>query len=671
MDHVIASRRDPSGSTAAWERTDQAHTINGEARLSCVALMSSSHRKEPAAAPPSDQESSSILEAARKLRHLIEPADRRKMLLLIPALTAMALVQVVGIASVMPFLALVADPDLIVTDPRLRWAYETFGFATPRSFLSFVGGASLTLLVLSNGLTALIEYVQLRFAWNLNHTLSTKMLRNYLSKPYVFFLDKNSANLATNILGDVRQTVSGFVLEGMHLISKSAVTLFILILLVAVNPLLALTTFGFIGAAYGIVFVFVKRAVSFAGRARARADKARYKAAFEALSGIKDIKLLGRERPFMERYKENSLVYSRSQARHQVIALMPKYAFETIAFGGMLVIVMVVLLRGAGLQTILPTLGLYAFASYRLLPALQTLFSSLANIRYTMSSVDELYRDLDLELPSDLADPSTVEPMPFRDHVDLTGIDFHYPETEHPVLKGFDLRIAANTTVGLVGTTGAGKTTTVDILLGLLQPNDGQLLVDGMPVTAENLRSWQRNLGYVPQFIYLADDTVAGNIAFGVPADEIDQERLERAARLAHIHEFITTELPQGYQTVVGERGVKLSGGQRQRLGIARALYHDPAVLVFDEATSALDGLTEEAIFQAVSLLGKSKTIVMIAHRISTVRACDVIYLLDKGRVIDFGTYDDLLVRNDDFRAMALGSHVAEAGEEQTALQRG
>ncbi len=625
--------------------------------------MSRPDPKRHAQPPEHDQESSSIWEAARKLLLLIDSSDKRRLLWLLPAVTAMAVFQVVGVASVLPFLALVADPEIISTDPRLNWLYVTLGFESPRGFLAFMGGASLVLLVLSNAFTALTEYIQLRFAWDLNHTLSTKMLRNYLTKPYTFFLDKNSANLATNILGEVRQTVSGFVLVSMHLVARAVVALFILVLLVVVNPLLALVSFGFIGAAYGGVFVAVKKAVDLAGRARARADKARHKAALEALSGIKDIKVLGREKSFLKRYEDNSQIYSRSQARHQVIAVMPRYAFETIAFGGMLVIVLVVLLRGAGLQTILPTLGLYAFASYRLLPALQTLFSSLAGIRYSMSSVDELYRDLDLDSSPTRLEEAPAEPLPFASHVELKGIDFHYPSSERPVLSDFTIRIDSNTTVGIVGATGSGKTTTVDLLLGLLEPQEGMLSVDGVPVTRENVRRWQQNLGYVPQFIYLADDTVAGNIALGVPATEIDQDKLERAARLAHIHDFIVEELDGGYSAVVGERGVKLSGGQRQRLGIARALYHDPSMLVFDEATSALDGLTEEAIFQAVSVLGKSKTIVMIAHRISTVRACDVIYLLDKGNVIDFGTYDDLLVRNEEFRAMALGSHVAAEAE--------
>lgn len=606
------------------------------------------------------QESRSVGEAVRKLFDLMDRSEKRRFYLLLPAVTAMALVQVVGIASVMPFLALVADPGIIETDARLRWVYDTLGFQSTRGFLTFAGVGALALLLVSNALTALTEYWQLRFSWSLNHTLSVRMLREYLSKPYVFFLDQNSANLATNILAEVKQAVRGFVLAAVQLVSRSIVALFILALLVVLNPLLAMMTFGFLGAAYGVVFLFVRRMMAEAGKKRSQSDRARFKAATEALSGIKDIKILGREAPFLHRYQRHSRSYESYMARQQVIGLIPRYAFESIAFGGMLIIVLVVLLRGSGVQSILPTMGVYAFASYRLLPALQSLFGSLTSLRFSVPSIDVLHQDLDLARQGDLENRDDVTPLPFRRRLELRDVTFAYPNTEHPVLEGFHLSIDVNTTVGIVGATGSGKTTTVDILLGLLMPTRGQLVVDGVEVTEENLSAWQKNLGYVPQQIYLSDDTVAANIAFGIPAKHIDRAAVERAARMANVHDFVVSELPQGYDTMVGERGVRLSGGQRQRLGIARALYHDPAVLVFDEATSALDGLTEESIFRAVSDLGKTKTVVMIAHRMTTVRACDVIYLLDRGRIAAKGTFDELLESNATFRAMAKAGTVDE-----------
>lgn len=609
------------------------------------------------------------MQAVRKLLAILSPSEKRRFYLLLPAVTAMALMQVVGIASVMPFLALVSDPEVIETNTRLKWVYDTLGFETTRGFLAFAGGASLVLLLVSNGFTALTEYLLLRYTWGLNHTLSVRMLREYLAKPYVYFLDQNTASLATNILAEVKQAVRGFVLAAMNLVTRSVVALFILGLLVALNPLLALMTFGFLGAAYGIVFLFVRRGMADAGQKRSRSDRARFKAASEALSGIKDIKVLGREEPFLKRYQRHSRDYERYVARQQVISLVPRYAFEAIAFGGMLLIVLVVMLRGTGLQSILPTLGVYAFASYRLLPALQSLFGSLTSLRFSVASIDMLHKDVDLQHRSHLVHRDKIPTLPFRSRLELRTIDFHYPNSDRPVLEDFSLVVEANSTVGIVGATGSGKTTTVDIVLGLLTPTAGALVVDGVVVDETNLPSWQKNLGYVPQQIYLTDDTVAANIALGIPAQKLDMEAVERAARMANVHDFIVEELPDGYDTIVGERGVRLSGGQRQRVGIARALYHDPAVLVFDEATSALDGLTEESIFRAVSHLGRTKTIIMIAHRMSTVRACDLIYMLDHGRIVARGTFDQLMEQNASFRAMALAGSVGGDERERAGVR--
>ena len=616
-------------------------------------------RREPKLPPVAGtaHESKGVGEAVSKLYALLDPSERRRFYLLLPAVTAMALLQVVGIASVLPFLALVTDPTVVETNALLSRVYDLLGFASLRSFLVFAGVGALALLIVSNGFTAFVEWLLLRYSWNLNHDLSVKLLREYLAKPYVFFLDRNTSSLATNILSEAKQAVRGFVLAALQLLSRGIVTLFVLALLVSLYPLLALMTFGFLGAAYGITFLFVRRGMAESGRLRSQADRARFQAASEALSGIKDIRILGREEPFLRRFARHSRVYEKQMARQQVIASVPRYAFETIAFGGMLLIVLVLLLRGQGVQDIVPTLGVFAFATMRLLPALQSLFAALTALRFSTPSIDVLHRDL--EALGRRPQPSRpAAPLPFHESIELRNVRFTYPGAPKPVLDGFDLRIEANTTVGLVGATGSGKTTTVDILLGLLEPEEGQLLVDGVPITEENRRAWQANLGYVPQQIYLADDTIAANIAFGVRPEEIDMAAVERAARLANVHDFIVSELPDGYETVVGERGVRLSGGQRQRLGIARALYHDPKVLVFDEATSALDNVTEESIFRAVSELGKSKTIVMIAHRMSTVRGCDVIYVLDRGAVQAQGTYDDLLAKSPLFRAMVnAGAH--------------
>ena len=603
----------------------------------------------------------SIWAAVKKMWALLSRSERKYVYLLMPLITVMALMQVVGVVSVGPFLALVANPEIVDRNSILSAVYDFLGFESYRSFLLFAGFGALGLLLLSNAISAFTEWSLLRFSWRLNHDLSKRILERYLHKPYVFFLSNNTSRLGKNLLSEVKQVVKGFVVSGMKLVANGVVALFILGLLVAVNPLLALMAFATLGGAYAVIFAFVRKRLDVIGRRRSYYDRERFKTANEALAGAKEIKLLGKERSFLRLYSTPSKRYSHNMANHQAISTLPRYALESVAFGGMILIVIYLLGTGQSTARVLTLLGLYAVASYRLMPALQQTFRSLTDLRFSAPAVDVIFEDIEdanFLLPPDR---ETVRPIPIQKSIELRNITYSYPAS-NPVLENFSLKVEANTSVALVGSTGSGKTTTVDIILGLLEPQAGSLVVDGVEVTSENLSSWQANLGYVPQDIFLADDTAAHNIAFGVPPEKVDMAAVERAAKLANIHEFIVNELPQGYETITGERGARLSGGQRQRLGIARALYHDPSVLVLDEATSALDGATEESIFRAVSEIGKSKTVIMIAHRLATVRDCDVIYVLDSGRVVTKGTYDDLLGSNSEFRKLAKLNQTVDEG---------
>jgi ABC-type multidrug transport system fused ATPase/permease subunit len=410
-----------------------------------------------------------------------------------------------------------------------------------------------------------------------------------------------------------------------------------------------------LGGAYLVIYTTVRKKLGRIGKERVEAGRQLFQIAGEAFGGIKDVKILGKEQDFIKQFSAPSLLYSNHMATKHIIGILPKYALETVAFGGILLIILYLLVLERDISQVLPLLGLYAVAIYRLMPALQQIFQSVTKIRFHLAALDVLYKDVHYqpgEAPMRHIDRDNIKPLPFRRKLELRDITFRYPGAKAPVFEDFNLTIDANSSVAFVGATGSGKTTTVDIILGLIRPERGRLLVDDAEIGDGNLANWQKNLGYVPQHIYLFDKSVARNIAFGVPEDKIDRAAVERAAKVADIHDFIL-EMPDGYDTMVGERGVKLSGGQRQRIGIARALYHDPEVLILDEATSALDGVTEENVFAAVDALAGSKTIVMIAHRISTVRNCDVIYLLDRGRVIAQGSYEELLASSPQFRAIA------------------
>jgi len=372
---------------------------------------------------------------------------------------------------------------------------------------------------------------------------------------------------------------------------------------------------------------------------------------YEALSGVKEIKLLGRESEIVATFDRLALRAANAQAKAQALATLPRYAVETVAFGFVLVVAIYLLATAGTVEKVLPLLGLYAFAGYRLLPALHQAFDGWAALRYSAPSLDAVLRDLELEKQAASA-PRDGPPVGFERALALVDVAYRYPGAADWAVRGLSLEIRKNASVALVGPTGCGKTTVIDLLMGLLPATEGRLAVDGAAIDDANVVRWQRLVGHVPQQIFLFDDTVARNIAFGLPPERIDLAQVERAARLARLHDFVAG-LPQGYQSVVGERGVRISGGERQRIGIARALYHDPELLVLDEATSALDNVTENAVLEALQTLAGRKTVVMVAHRLSTVKGCDLICVMDAGRIVERGSYDELIASSERFRTLA------------------
>ncbi|MEC4685995.1 MAG: ABC transporter ATP-binding protein [Nitrospirota bacterium] len=568
----------------------------------------------------------------------------------------MGLTEITGIVSIAPFMGIVSNPEIIHTNKYLSQVYNALGFSSSNQFLFFSGVAVLAVLAFGNGFSSFITWLLLRFTFLQGHSLSTRLLNKYLSQPYVFFLNRNTADLSKNILMEVHRVIGGVLMPGMQVLTKLVVALSILGLLVVVDPLLAVTVAVVLGGAYATVFGLVRMKLTRIGKTSAEARTQCFKVASEALGGVKDLKLFGRESVFLQRYSNTSRQLAGYEATSQMLSQLPRYALETIAFGGILLIVLYLIGVKQNAGTALPLISLYAFAGYRLMPALQRIFIGMTTIRYNLPALDILHNDLiqqDADSGPAFDHAETTPPLKFQDRIELRDIVYYYPNTSTPAVNNLNLVIKSKTTVGFVGITGSGKTTTVDIILGLLSPTKGQLIVDGTEITPSNLRSWQKNLGYVPQSIYLTDDTVIRNIAFGVRDEDIDNKAVERAAQIANLHDFIMRDLPDGYHTLVGERGVRLSGGQRQRIGIARALYNDPEVLIFDEATSALDGITENAIMEAIQNISRKKTIIMIAHRLTTVQECDVIYMLEKGKVIAKGTYSELIESSSQFRKMA------------------
>ncbi len=594
-----------------------------------------------------------MLDIFRKLRDLLSRRERKRFYLLFGMMMVSGLVEMITISVMFPFLAVVARPSVVETNETLRRIYDLLGFSSVENFLIFAGLGVFAVVVFGLIFATFTQYAIYRFSATAGASIGRRLLRGYLAQPYSWFLNQHSAKIGASILTEVNEVVTRCMLPAMKLLSQATVAAFLVVLLVAAQPLAAASAAALVGGVYALIYGLARNHLTRMGALRKTANLEKYKVTNEALGGVKDVKLLGLEGVFLARFERPALKVARASAAVGVASELPRNALRAVTLGGIILFVVVMLVRGDGdIASLLPILGLYAFAGLRLLPALQAIYMALAMMRFSKPALDKLHHDMETHSASRRPVPPPAAPIRLHETLELRDVHYAYPGAERGALNGLDLTIPARSKIGLVGGTGAGKTTAVDVILGLLRPQTGALVIDGVPLDDQAVRGWQRSVGYVPQHIFLTDEPVADNIAFGVDRKDIDMAAVEHAARIAELHDFVTGELPEGYETLLGERGVRLSGGQRQRIGIARALYHDPDVLVLDEATSALDNLTEKAVMEAVQNLGREKTIIMIAHRLSTVRDCDLIFLLEHGRVAAAGAYDDLVANNDEFRRL-------------------
>ena len=505
-------------------------------------------------------------------------------------------------------------------------------------------------LILITSLTIKFCYIQLRFTSSLNYTLAKRLVAGYLNQPYSWFLSRHSADLGKSILSEVGLVVNQGLSPALNLIRQSVVTLAIMMVLIFVDLKLTLIVILTLGLSYSLIYFSIKDFIQKIGQKRLDANQWMFTSINEAFGATKEIKVSGLVEEYVKRFSSPAKSLAKIQALAGIISQSPRFALEAISFGGMLLVVLYLMVKSSTFVNVVPLIALYAFAGYRLIPAIQQIYVSTTVLRFVGPAIDNLQKDFKrMQIPSLQKNSKTLQ---LKNKIVLRNINYNYPNASQKALKDIDFTIPAYSSIGIVGATGSGKTTTVDIILGLLEPQKGSLEIDGTIIKKDNLKAWQRSIGYVPQHIFLADDTIAANIAFGIDPKKINYEAVERSAKTAKLHEFVSNDLPQKYNTTIGERGVRLSGGQRQRVGIARALYHNPQVLILDEATSALDNNTERELMNEIKKLDKGITIVMIAHRLSTVKECSSIILLEKGTLKGQGTFEELAKINENFKSM-------------------
>jgi ABC-type multidrug transport system fused ATPase/permease subunit len=569
---------------------------------------------------------------------LLRPHERRAAVVLFALLLVGMALETLGIGLVIPALALMTESQLAQKYPAVAPWLEKLGNPSHERLVIAGMLGLVAVYAVKTVFLAFLAWSQSRFIYDLQSNISQRLFAGYLRQDYAFHLERNSAQLLHNTLSQVG-TITNVLQQGLLLMAELLVMAGISVMLLAVEPLGALLVVSTLGFAGWASIRTTRQRIMAWGVALQMHERLRIQQLQEGLGGAKDVKLLGREAAFLAQYQVHNQASSRVGQRQTTLQSLPRLWLELLAITGLAALVLVMLAQGKPLGALLPTLGLFAAAAFRLMPSVNRVLVALQYVRFSISVIDTIHSEL--QLLERAAEPEKGVALPFKHQLELDNVGFQYASAETPALRGVSLTVPRGASVGFIGGSGAGKSTLVDTILGLLTPTSGLVKIDGVDIQG-NLRGWQDQIGYVPQSIYLTDDSLRRNVAFGLPADQIDEAAVWRAIRAAQLEEFVN-QLPQGLNTLVGERGIRLSGGQRQRIGIARALYHDPAVLVLDEATSSLDTATEHEVMAAVQALHGDKTLLIVAHRLSTVQHCDRLYQLEQGRIVQQGETEVVL----------------------------
>jgi ABC-type multidrug transport system fused ATPase/permease subunit len=571
-----------------------------------------------------------------KIFKLFDKREKRNSAVLFGLIVFGALVETLGVGIILPFVTVVLQPEIFEKYSFLKAIYNLSFIGTYQRFVILMCIALIIIFVFKGLYMFFLLYMQNRFTLNRQIVMAKRLLESYMNKPYEFFFSKNSVELQRNVNSIVPSLINGLLLPGLSFLTELLIVAFILVLLLVADPFSAVSIAVILGGFGWLFYFLIKGHLSLAAKRLNEHFYEMGKSVLEGIGSIKEIKVMGREKSFISFYNENSKGYAKNQAFYNLAGQAPRLIIESLAVCGIVIIILVNVLYGKDMNQVLPVLALFAMAAIRIMPSMNRILGYATSIRFNLVNLNEIYEDV-LEAVSNDAERTRGKKTEnchyrkFSNDIIIKNLTYRYPNTDVNILEQASVTIKKGQSIGIIGPSGAGKTTLIDLLLGLLPPTAGCIMVDGDDIR-DHMGDWQRNLGYVPQKIYLTDDTILRNVAFGIEEKEIDEERVWSALEAAQMKIFVEN-LPKKVYTNIGESGIFLSGGQRQRLGIARALYHNPEVLILDEATSALDTEVEKLISEALNTIGKNKTLIIIAHRINTLDQCDLIYKVDGGKI--------------------------------------
>lgn len=591
----------------------------------------------------------------KKILSILTKPEKYSLALISLGSLFLALMESFGIGMLLPIMDLFINQDKIQSSRTFQWLYQFTGISESTTFLCSLTTVVIFLFIFKSVYSVIMQHLQLASIAKIFQRMTKTVLSRYLQKPYAFHIETNSSILIKNVTSEVGNFTTGFLKVLISVIGELLIFFAILLLLLWLYPLTTVVLFASIGCILWVLFLIFKKQIKNYSMLREIHSAKMIQAAQESLNAIKEVKVFDVASMFVNRFSHSAKKYSDSYTNFTSISLVPRYLLEAVLFTAMLSAVLITIFLHIPPADVIPQMVIFGLAALKIIPSTYKIYSNVNHFHFYSNSLDIMYEILN-EIPEYRNEnKSKTDRKPLLKNgqpIQIEALWFSYESAATPIFQDLSMYIPAKKNIAFVGESGAGKSTLVDILMALLVPTEGRVIYGDTPITDDNIMEYRKRIGYVPQDIILIDDTLEANIAFGITSDKVDSQRIDEVIQISQLDKLIR-ELPQGIKTVVGELGVKLSGGQKQRIGIARALYHNPEILIMDEATSALDANTEKKISHTIDMLKSKLTVILVAHRLSTIQNADIIYVLDRGKIVDQGKFDELIANSFVFQKIA------------------